>query len=399
MKMTELEIHKEELSDEGESSGIEQEDELIDNHEPFDPASISLSSKVVALDTVLRRIKNGTIKLAPDFQRNHVWNIERKSLLIESMMLRIPLPMFYVSEDSDGVWEVVDGLQRLTTIKDFVLGEDNDGKGFKLKSLEFWGEALNNKDFYSIEHKNKMPRIINNIMEAELSFTIINPDTPEKVKRNIFKRINTGGMRLSVQEIRHALYQGKATKLLKELVACDAYREVIGETVKDSRMGGRELILRYISFNLRGWSAFKGDMDTFLSDMMRHINGELKLELAKSANLDTIQEQFETSLRRSYEIFGDHAYRRSRPGDKRKTPVNKSLFDVWNYIFSRATPEIYGIIKAHKDEFLSDYYTLVDSDVDFIDAIGRHGGDSVGVKNRYTKIIDLVKKYINDYGN
>jgi len=387
---------KEELADEGEKSGIEQEDDPIETNEPFDPASISLTSKIVALDTVLRRIKNDTIRLAPDFQRNHVWDIARKSLLIESMMLRIPLPMFYVSEDSDGIWEVVDGLQRLTTIKDFILGEDNDGKGFKLKSLEFWGEKLNDMDFYSIENKSTMPRIINNIMEAELSFTIINPDTPEKVKRNIFKRINTGGMRLSMQEIRHALYQGPATKLLLKLVQCDAYKKVIGETIKDNRMGGRELILRYISFHLRGWTSYKGDMDSFLSDTMRYINGELKLETKSEYSESKITEDFSKALVRSQLLFGEHAFRRSRAGSHRKTPINKSLFEIWTYIFSRASKESFEIIKNNKTHFLSDYYSLLDDDEDFIDSIGRHGGDNIGVKNRYTKIIQLVKEHIND---
>ena len=116
----------EEIADERSFSGVEVEgnsDEYIDT-EPFDPSSISISSKTIALDTVLRRIKNHTIRLSPDFQRNFVWDIERKSQLIESMILRIPLPMFYVSEDRNGVWEVVDGLQRLSTIRDFILGSD-----------------------------------------------------------------------------------------------------------------------------------------------------------------------------------------------------------------------------------------------------------------------------------
>ena len=113
---------KEDLADEGVGSGVEREQEgnQFQTGDPFDPASISLSSKIVSLDTVLRRIRNHTITLAPNFQRNFVWDVKRKSLLIESMMLRIPIPMFYVSEDKDGVWEVVDGLQRLTTIKDFI---------------------------------------------------------------------------------------------------------------------------------------------------------------------------------------------------------------------------------------------------------------------------------------
>ncbi|NHL70673.1 DUF262 domain-containing protein [Burkholderia ambifaria] len=383
----------EELADEGVKAGVEQEEtEHFSAHEPFDPASISISSKVVALDTVLRRIRNSTIKLAPSFQRNYVWDDQRKSLLIESMMLRIPLPMFYVSEDKDGVWEVVDGLQRLTTIRDFILGQDDDGKGFALKGLEFWGELFNGKMFFDIERKMSVPRIINNIMEAELSFTIINPDTPEKVKRNIFKRINTGGMRLSAQEIRHALYQGEATDLLKSLVNSSEYKSVIGETVKDNRMAGRELIIRYLSFNLRGWRSFKGDMDSFLSDTMRWINGDITLEKIKPYDQGQISSTFEMALSRNKKLFGDHAFRRSR-ADQRRTPVNKSLFEIWMYCFSRISSDFFEAIISRKKEFHIKYHDLLDYDDEFIDSIGRHGGDLIGVKNRYTKIVELLTEF------
>lgn len=385
----------EELSADGTGAGVEDEHTQFISHEPFDPASISLSSKVVALDTVLRRIKNSTIQLAPSFQRSYVWNSQRKSLLIESMMLRIPLPMFYVSEDKDGTWEVVDGLQRLTTIRDFVLGEDNDGKGFKLKGLEFWGDLFDGKDFHFIENKMKMPRIVNNVMEAELSFTIINPDTPEKVKRNIFKRINTGGMPLSLQEIRHALYQGPSTILLTALVESSAYKELMGETVNDSRMAARELILRYLSFNLRGWTKFKGDMDSFLSDTMRYINGDISLDINISYSRARVTIDFEKALIRCHEIFGEHTFRRSRDG-RRKTPINKSLFDVWMYIFSRITQTTFLQIKNEAQRFKAEYYNLLDRDPDFGDSIGRHGGDLIGVKNRYNKLMKLVGRYKYD---
>lgn len=385
----------EELSADGTGSGVEDERSQFVSHEPFDPASISLSSKIVALDTVLRRIKNATIQLAPSFQRSYVWDSQRKSLLIESMMLRIPLPMFYVSEDKDGAWEVVDGLQRLTTIRDFVLGDDNDGKGFKLKGLEFWGDLFDGKDFHYIEKKMKMPRIVNNIMEAELSFTIINPDTPEKVKRNIFKRINTGGMPLSLQEIRHALYQGASTELLSELVANAVYLKFMGDTVNDSRMAARELILRYLSFNLRGWTKFKGDMDSFLSDTMRYINGDIKIDVNINYSHERVAADFEKGLIRCYDIFGEHMFRRSREG-RRKTPVNKSLYDVLMYIFSRVSQSTFLQIKSEVSRFRSEYYNLLDRDTDFGDAIGRYGGDLVGVKNRYIKLMKLVGRYKND---
>lgn len=392
--MTSSKIIKEDLADEGVPSGVEQENETFKNHEPFDPASISLTSRIIALDTVLRRIKNRTIILTPDFQRNQVWDIERKSLLIESMMLRIPLPMFYVSEDKDGIWEVVDGLQRLTTIRDFILGPDNDGKGFKLKHLEFWGELFNGMDFYSIENKSKMPRIVNNIMEAELSFTVINPDTPEKVKRNIFKRINTGGMRLSTQEIRHALYQGDATALLKDLTTTNSYKRIMEKTIKDDRMAGRELVLRYLSFQLRGYKSYRGDMDEFLSDTMRYLNGEIRLDPIKLHSKSKIINDFDTALERAHEIFGEHAFRRSK-GNLRKTPINKSLFDSLMYCFARIPENTFKNIKLNKTEFERKFHLILIDD-EFSESIGRYGSDPSGVTNRYSKLIELFKEYQHD---
>ena len=193
------------MAADGTEAGVEFEDEQIDSHEPFDPEKISIDGKGVPMETL---------------QRKEVWDIQRKSQLIESLMLAIPIPMFYVAADEKGNWDVVDGLQRLSTIREFVLGDDylktkdemQKGNGFKLKGLEYWGEKYNGLKF-----KNLHEKLSNRILETEFRFTIINPGTPEEVTRNIFKRINTGGMPLTSQEIRHALYQGVSTELLEYL--------------------------------------------------------------------------------------------------------------------------------------------------------------------------------------
>ncbi|MGK0270145.1 MAG: hypothetical protein ACI88H_000780 [Cocleimonas sp.] len=395
----------EELAEDGVGAGVEYEEELF-NNEPFDPQDISINSKVIALDTVLRRLKNKTIQLSPDFQREFVWDATRKSRLMESMMLRIPLPMFYVSESKDGTWEVVDGLQRLTTIRDFVLGEDNDGKGDKLKNLEFWGDDFNGKTYFNIENNPKASRVVNNIMESELSFTIINPDTPEIVKRNIFKRINTGGMRLSSQEIRNALYQGKITKLLKVLVTSRVYQKVLKNTVKDGRMAGRELILRFIAFHVFVRSSYKGDIDDFLSSAMLVVNGEeqktsktsktsktLKpYKVYDSLEPDDITISFEIALLRNKKIFGEHAFRKSLPG-MRKSPINKSLFEVWANIFADMADEDFDVIQNNKTEFIKSYQILFEN-LDFNNAISRHGSTVIGVNTRFEKINNLVDDFL-----
>jgi hypothetical protein len=390
----------EELAEEGIYSGVEIEDEEVSREpsekEPFDTESISITSKIVALDTVLRRIKNKTIKLAPDFQREYVWDITRKSQLIESMMLKIPLPMFYVSEDKNGIWEVVDGLQRLSTIQNFILGDDHDGKGFKLKGLEFWADIYDGKDFFNLEKESENIKVINNILETELSFIVINPETPEKVKRNIFKRINTGGMRLSNQEIRHALYQGRASDLLKILVEDNVYKIVINNTVKDNRMAGRELILRYLSFYLFKYSSYKGDMDDFLSNAMRAINGETQLHKNSYTipNDAEIINAFRKGLSRAYSIFGEHAFRKSLPGDSRKTPINKSLFELWLCVFSKLKGDTFDKIKSQEELFIEKYSELLKSE-DFINSISRHGSSVQGAKYRREQLLTMIRDIKN----
>lgn len=148
-----------------------------------------------------------------------MWTDVRKSQLIESILLEIPIPMFYVSSEEDGEWTVVDGLQRISAFRDFVLGINfvnskkvkEEGAGMKLTGLEFL------KELEGKQMKDLPTKLYNRILEAEFSVTVINPGTPEEVKRNIFKRINTGGMPLSPQEIRNALYGGAVSGLLNEM--------------------------------------------------------------------------------------------------------------------------------------------------------------------------------------
>ncbi len=398
---------EEDLAEEGEKSGIEKDEKIDPEFEPefitnerFDPQKISINSKVIALDTVLRRLKNGSICLTPDFQRKFVWDDTRKSLLIESLMLRIPLPMFYVSEDANGNWEVVDGLQRLTTIKDFILGDKKNGKGDVLKNLEFWGKDFNGKTFFEIENDPKANRVVNNIMESELSFTIIEPDTPELVKRNIFKRINTGGIRLSPQEIRNALYQGESTELLITLSTSQAYIDVLNDTVKDGRMGGRELILRFIAFNIFYRERYKGDMDDFLSEAMIAINtgNSCKYSLSCPPLSEDISKKFKVALYRNYEIFGEHSFRKSLPGDERRSPINKSLFEMWNNIFATMTESTFSIIKNNKEAFIQQYSNLLFND-DFKNAISRHGSSTSGVNSRFIKTMNMIESFESEYEN
>lgn len=396
---------REELSELGEKIGIEADDDE-DVIEPFDPEEISIQQRVVSMDVIIRRLKQDSIQLAPSFQRKEVWDQTRKSRLIESLMLNIPLPMFYVSADEEGNWEVVDGLQRLSTIRDFIIG-DRYGVKLKLKNLEFLGEKYDGKTFTAIKDDPNVQKLVNDIYETEMRFTVINPGTPESVKRNIFKRINTGGMPLTAQEIRHALYEGQSSKLLQELVQSESFILAIGKKIDDSRMGASELILRMISFMVMDRIAYKHGMDSWLSNSMRVINclpnpskeqlqkifhkGEIPILRVNS--LEEIQVKFELAMTRAEELFGGHSFRKSLPGDERKSPINKSLFEVWGNFLAVLTEHEYEVLKSNKRTLLIAYGELF-MNVDFNNSISRHSSTPKGVMVSYIEIEKLVKRVI-----
>ena len=404
-------------------TGVEDEDVTNAEEtdiEPYNPEELSIDTRPFVMDALLRRLKLGMIVLHPYFQRNEVWTQEKKSLLIESLMLNIPLPMFYVSSDEDGYLTVVDGLQRISAIRDFVLGQDyiNSGKtddernqsllghGMQLKNLEFWTD-LNGKQFCELPQK-----LQNRILETQFQFTIINPGTPEEVKRNIFKRINTGGLPLSSQEIRNAIYAGKATDLLDEMSNLKVFRMTSGESVKSIRLEDRELILRFVSFLVRNYKDYNKTVtaDKWLSDTMiilnampnmdtreyRKLISKLKEEpwKIKILNKDEIIKYFTIAMERSHKLFGKHAFRKSY-GDQARRPINRCLFETWAYIMGRYTDEEFEKLLLNKRMFQVEYTKILD-DIEFQNAIQRQSMKHSALKYRFNTLIKLTDKYAKE---
>jgi hypothetical protein len=397
-------------------TGIEEDNENETFTDPFDPEEISISSKLVSMETCLRRIEQKTIILNPDFQRKEVWKEDKKSQLIESLMLKIPLPMFYVSADERNNYTVVDGLQRLSTIRTFILGDEylktknhtDKGNGFRLKNLEFW------KDYEGKTFRELPIHIKNNILETEFTFTVINPGTPEEVRRNIFKRLNTGGEPLSSQEIRNALYIGQSTVLLNELAENIYFKKATDNSIKDLRMADKELILRFIAFLIRDYSSYTKtiSVDTFLSDTMIIVNAmpffdtreynklihtgkeRVKEKDIVIKNIDEIKTYFEIGMIRAEKIFGKHTFRKSY-GENRRSPINKSLFEMWGGLLSKLSEDDYKKLLKNKFYFIKDYNEIIENPP-FEIAISRDSMKHGAVKFRFEIISELINKHIND---
>ena len=387
---------------------VEEEDFDLKSY-PFDPEDISIDKKPMVMDAIIRRFKQGTIIMHPDFQREEVWSKETKSRLIESLLLRIPITMFYVSADEEGKLTVVDGLQRLSAIRDFVLKEEFKptntkglGDGMRLQSLEFLTQ-------YEGMTFNELPiNMQNRINETEFTFTIINPGTPEEVKRNIFKRINTGGEGLKPQEIRNALYAGKSTELLKNLATSPAFIKATTSSVRSNRMESYEVVLRGIAFILRDTGSYpkNGNMDKFLGDTMVILNSYpefsdreilrlekmegLDLSSIKKDRIDNLEEIFKLSMRRAKNLFGSHAFRKSY-GDKRRSPINKALFELWCSTLAVMDDTDYNKLR-NSSQFMEEYNKLLD-DEKFNIYISRDSWKPTSVRKRYEIINDLIRNY------
>jgi len=307
------------FENEGPSTFPEQEEDTSSEEtitQPFDPTKIRIETKQLSLDSLISRMRNNEIKLQPDFQRNEVWREGARSRLIESILVRIPLPAFYMDATDDEKWLVVDGQQRLSTLRGFAID-----KSLRLRGLEF----LHDFDGFGYDD---LPRAFQRrIDETNVTVYLIEKGTPSALKINVFKRINTGGMPLSPQEIRHALNGGPVTILLKELAQSDEFKRATLGGISPERMADREYIVRFFAFMLTAPDTYSApEFDSFLSDTMAAIN-KLTAE-----EVDQLRFRFLRAMRIAHLILDHHAFRKrynTSPTERRKM-VNKALFEAWS---------------------------------------------------------------------
>lgn len=301
---------------------------------PYDPEKIKVRSDKIPVTLISQMIDNGDIEMNPDFQRHLVWNNYQKSLLIESILLRIPLPMFYFAEDKDGKLSVVDGLQRISTIKEFM---DN---GFPLKNLQYL-EATCGGKYYQAEGKKKGidSKYLRWFNLTNLSANIIDPTSPFKVKYDIFRRINTGGKPLNNQEIRNCLTGQGLRDVLKEMVKLPEFLSATDKSIKSTRMDDQEIALRFLVF----YELFEknGNIDKYTGYMDSTLDEYTELNIkTKKQDLEKFIPYFSNSMKNAEYLLGKKcAFRKILPKDTEpdsyKQLINKALFVCMSILFAK----------------------------------------------------------------
>ncbi len=350
-------------------------DAHLDVKEPFDPKKVEIATEQKSLDLLITRLEHDEIDLNPEFQRNaDLWSLEIQSKLIESLMIKLPIPAFYFDASNEDKWQVIDGLQRLTAIKKFVL-ENN-----KLKKLEYLTE-YNGRTF------EDLPRIFQRrIKEASVTLYLIKPGTPAPVKYSLFYRINTGGLKLNAQEIRHALSQnindGRASQFLKQLAEEETFQTCAH--VSSKRMLDKELILRFVAFKSKSIEEYKEPMITYLNNIMEDIGNKDHTEL------EILKKSFLESMEFSYKIFGEAAFRKTTGKNK---VINRALFETISVVFSELDHADKNKLMQNSKAFIDDFQELLKKQT-FHEAISISTTFSENIKKRFKMFRELIDNYI-----
>ena len=370
---------------------------------PFKPTDIKVSTQPLTLGDLIERLEYKEIKLYSDFQRlPNLWNNTKKSRLIETILLRLPIPTFYFDGKDDNKWEVIDGLQRISTLKSFVIQ-----KSLTLENLEFLKE-------YNGMTYDLLPRELQRrIKTFPINVSILEKGTPDEVKYNIFSRLNQGGLVLTAQELRNALHQGRPADLVADLVrgSKEEYKlddesgslikeateegtvfvEVTGGRIPSRRMEDRDFATRFVSFYLTGYNDYLPDMDSFMSGGMK------KIESLTSEHIVALKNDYIKALNTAWAIFGNDAFRKRYNTTDPRKPINKALFDCLSVSFAQLTEEQCKKLIDKKEIFRGKLIALHNKeDKKFLRSLTQGTALKANVIQRFTDIKSIITETIEE---
>ena len=374
--------------DEDSQTSSDKTTNIEENENDYPMKTIKVEKGFYTTFELKRKHDKDLLILDSDFQRKAVWSLHQKRELIESILMGLPLPIFYFNEDKKGRLIVIDGRQRLTALFEFISPRlpQNGDNGFKLEKLKIL------TDFKGMSFVDLEPILQAKIEDYQIMAHVIQPPTPDRIKFDIFDRVNRAGTQLNKQEIRNALYQGNATKLLIDLSKNDSFILATEEVFKkDKRMKDRYLLLRFISFYLyfnekimdnNEIYEYSGDIDELLGLSMEYLNN-LNLE-----EIDNIYTVAENSLKQVAFYLGDNAFRLTeidKNGKLKRYPININIFENVMYAMTMipfCDNNLKSIVKLKFNE-------MKDSHI-FRDSINNHRDSLPKVQIRYDIIMMII---------
>lgn len=363
-------------------SDYNSEDPLFIEEESNDDVNLSAQRKILTkssdaqVDSLFSKYKRGKLNIQPSYQRKFVWDPKKASRLIESILLEIPIPIIYLAQNENGVDNVIDGQQRLTSIFSFLDGKFPDGKKFKLSGLNVFTE-LNGKTYTELDDIYQ-----EQIIEYAIRVITFTSDSDPDLQYEIFTRLNTGSVALNDQELRNCVYRGHFNDMIKEMADNEDFRSILGLSKPHTRMKDVELVLRFISFYTNSYINYVSPIKKFLNDTMR-----------KNKAIDPIDERkikdaFKRAVTNTKTLLGDKAFKRYYGGKDGKVDgewsdkqFNVALYDITMDSMARVeTP----ILMKHLDAIREAYLNLMVENEDFIRSIYVNTSDTPVINTRFT---------------
>lgn len=374
----------------------EEEDIFLENAEELDNLeysseemhifkNIRVTKKDFSIYELRRKYINGTLILDVNFQRRNVWLSKQKCELIESILMGLPLPIFYFKQLDNANYVVVDGKQRLSALFEFLDDE------FPLKNLNIL-KNLNGKKFSQFKDSFGNGIFQSQLEDYQVYSHLILPPTPDKILFDIFDRVNRGGTKLNKQEIRNALYQGRGLDMINDIALTEEFFQATNISPgKDKRMKAEYLITRYISFFLyfngrldkkENVYTYNGDIDNLIENSLKYLNSCNSLELENIRNIVI------GSLRKIFFYFDTQAFRKNMDPAK---PINMNIFETTMFLMS--------YIPFNDEKLKTKLHNLILNTITneiYLDSIGNGRDSTRKVNIRFDLMKNIIKEIEND---
>lgn len=358
-----------------EDTSSEQDKRIV---YPFNPNDIEIETPPFTIGYLIDRLEHGEINMCTDFQREgNLWTEEKQSRLIESILLGLPLPAFYF-DTANKEWDIIDGLQRCCSINNFCVK-----KSLKLNGLEFLAEKDGKQYLEGLGFDDLDRELQRGIVTRPITINLVKK-APRSIRFILFKRLNTGGLELTPQEIRNAVYQGCATDAIKSMAKLPAFIQATGGKIPTSRMQDRDFVSRFVAFYLINYSKYQPSLDDFINRSM---------DLLEKEDAKDIQNKFERALDLSYKIFREDAFRKRIDASDKRRPINKAYFEVITVLFARLSESEVACLLKNEQVFKNNLLELV-RNTRYSNALSRGTGTKDSVSIRFSWFERVLRKSI-----
>lgn len=358
---------------------VEEEEEYLGKTitQPFSPSDIRLTTPPMNLGDLIEMIQAGWINFGTNYQRaENLWTDRQQSRFIESILLGLRLPAFYFEEVSKRQWNIIDGLQRCCSIRNFCVDNTLVLSDLEFLAKDFEGKTYNDFDFATKRDVKMLPITVN----------LLSKGVPDMVKYVLFKRLNTGGVSLTPQEIRNAVFIGDAIDIIKEMAECKEFCEATLDSIETKRGTDMDFASRFAAFYILGWEKYEPDLDRFINEAMEYLKVKSTIEYRKTMLYD-----FRRAMSMSKTLFGKRAFRKMTSIKSNRAKINKAYFEAISVTLAKLDENRRQMILENNSLLEQNMMTAMRDSKTYRDSFSGGTGAPSSVKLRFSWMKQIVE--------